>query len=134
MRGLVVGAVAAREHLELQVGREWAESVARGLASVRRGQRGTYFDAINERCLGIWSSGGVPDAAKLVKLSVGRTAVFVSGGSHDQGMDIRCANVVSCVKSTYLEQDERCTSDARDRLTTHRSTGTARHYGTNYSS
>jgi hypothetical protein len=32
-----------------------------------------YFDEMKDLCFGIWSRGGAPEAAKLVRLRVGKT-------------------------------------------------------------
>lgn len=46
----------------------------------RRGEEGgrAHLDAMKLRCLGIWSSGGVPVSAKEVRFNAGSTGVYQS--------------------------------------------------------
>jgi hypothetical protein len=56
----------------------------------------THFDAMNDRCFGIWSSGGSPDSANVVRFIAART---VSRISTIRGVAPRCV-VVRCLALT----------------------------------
>jgi hypothetical protein len=66
-------------------------------------RRGTYFEETNDRCFGILSEGSEPLSSNDVKFNVGRTGdQLVPSELVSNRGDIRRANIVSCVKSTYL--------------------------------
>jgi hypothetical protein len=72
-------------------------------SEIRNNVRGTYFEETNERCFGILSEGSGPLSSNDVKFNVGRTGdQLLSSELVSHRGDIRRANIVSCVKSTYL--------------------------------
>ena len=76
---------------------EWAYPTSSDLLTE---VKGAYLDETNDRCFGILVEDSSP-SSNDVRFNVGRTECqrYVNRGLM---VDIRSANMVSCVKSTYL--------------------------------
>lgn len=89
--------IVASQDLELEVRCEWTDPSSSAW-SIR--VMGTYLDETNDRCFGILVEDSSP-SSNDVRFNVGKT-------EHQRCIhrslvvDVRRANMVSCVKSTYL--------------------------------